>query len=1097
MDLLNQASGSGAAYAPGSSSSAAGMSHGPASTSSAGATGSANTADDGTRKPKRRRATNGEKKFVCDEPGCGKAFSRPDHLSRHKLNHNPVTTYRCSHAGCPKTFVRLDLLVRHEERHERKLDPEKMAAHKARQAAAQNRAVGGKNEPGDSDGHEFRDGAPATQDGMQPAFSFNDSLTQMPAISSSLLQQPAQHATQFQPQVFGLADSSGSFPAAGPSSMSLPTSAAGITGSHQFSPSMADAQHANGRNLFGAALDNSNPVLHQSQMFPGSAAQMQQGLPQNHLHQQQASQHFSTMSEAGQSQTGSTGQRTDTLDFVQASYGAPFVSASEYDWLFDPTGGFDVSLPASRPASPFGALGNGMNTTTSTAGGVNLDLMSSFNGNNGTNMLQNAQSNGGNTLLNGLSGNNNMIDLPRTFGFAHGGFAPLPHWGPIQEESEPGSQQNSPAHSLNAPSVNSQHSQIPSPAQQQLHQHPSPAQPQLPSPLGQGSPPGQTFPPPTTSSQPSQQQQQQTLASANTQMNQDGQDHRGSKDARQDLQKLASPGGRSNNMQALEKRADPKKTDAPSVKAKSSAAPAIISTLPPDGDTSIHVENETRARVIDYLGPNFRHLRSDNRMSRTAMMEYLELFWSRVHETQAPAVHRASFVAATAPAPLLLSMMLLGCYFASDKAFKLAQQLHPVFRGKVLCSPDFRPRAENWLHQTVLLIIVFGKLCSTRADHEMAHIFWSSCVTLGRRSAIFSQRPIPAFPPGHDDLETQWAAWIDEEVAKRVALIMFGVDVEHAAFFRHSPTLSAFQVQLQLPCDEELWEASTAEEWARIRINSRPALPFISALKASLTAGNASPQLNPFSRIAILHGLLSVAQDLQWRDHVIGLSQPEGRANNWRDMISAAYNSWKSRLDTSLVSATFPTSQLLRASISLYAVAHITLSIDIHELQIYAGAPQALGLIVTAAIYNATEARIKIWAQTKDARAACWHAAFFLRSSLQHYQQTNVDLAGCLHHRWSVYIATLTLYCYGRSTSGEPGPPSNDDEYQQKAAAWLDLMCTHSPEALIDVPRKNESLDLCRVVCEYIEGSRWEIAREGARILGKLQTQNPGPPPSA
>lgn len=185
----------------------------------------------------------------------------------------------------------------------------------------------------------------------------------------------------------------------------------------------------------------------------------------------------------------------------------------------------------------------------------------------------------------------------------------------------------------------------------------------------------------------------------------------------------------------------------------------------------------------------------------------------------------------------------------------------------------------------------------------MAHIFWSSCVTvscdfrrcapdpadqnaqLGRRSAIFSQRP-PVGAEIADDVEAQWAAWVDEEVAKRVALIIFGVDVERkpasvhsltnlthrsmflphtdAAFFRHSPTLSAFQIQLQLPCDEEHWEARSAAEWARLRPSQRPPIPFISALKASLMNNGSPPPLNPFSRIAILHGLLSVAQDLQW-----------------------------------------------------------------------------------------------------------------------------------------------------------------------------------------------------------------------------------------
>ena len=67
-----------------------------------------------------------------------------------------------------------------------------------------------------------------------------------------------------------------------------------------------------------------------------------------------------------------------------------------------------------------------------------------------------------------------------------------------------------------------------------------------------------------------------------------------------------------------------------------------------------------------------------------------------------------------------------------------------------------------------------------------------------------------------------------------------------------------------MPCDEDLWEATTAEEWKRLHDRGRQPIQFISALKASLTAVNETTSLNPFSRISVLHGLLSVAQDLQW-----------------------------------------------------------------------------------------------------------------------------------------------------------------------------------------------------------------------------------------
>lgn len=60
-------------------------------------------------------------------------------------------------------------------------------------------------------------------------------------------------------------------------------------------------------------------------------------------------------------------------------------------------------------------------------------------------------------------------------------------------------------------------------------------------------------------------------------------------------------------------------------------------------DPSVYIDNKARLRIIDYMGHEWKHLRSDVRMSRSAIMEYLELFYSKVHETQAPAVHRASF----------------------------------------------------------------------------------------------------------------------------------------------------------------------------------------------------------------------------------------------------------------------------------------------------------------------------------------------------------------------------------------------------------------------------------------------------------------------
>ncbi|RDW59882.1 hypothetical protein BP6252_12969 [Coleophoma cylindrospora] len=60
-----------------------------------------------------------KKKFSCSHPGCGKSFSRSEHLHRHALNHKDGnnTCLRCS-----AHFRRRDLLDRHMARHKEKDD---------------------------------------------------------------------------------------------------------------------------------------------------------------------------------------------------------------------------------------------------------------------------------------------------------------------------------------------------------------------------------------------------------------------------------------------------------------------------------------------------------------------------------------------------------------------------------------------------------------------------------------------------------------------------------------------------------------------------------------------------------------------------------------------------------------------------------------------------------------------------------------------------------------------------------------------------------------------------------------------------------------
>ncbi|KAL4892408.1 C2H2 finger domain protein [Aspergillus ambiguus] len=70
-----------------------------------------------SRKRKRTRKAQPDRKFECTFEGCGKSYSRAEHLYRHQLNHTPKQIYRCDFPGCYRSFVRQDLCIRHRERH--------------------------------------------------------------------------------------------------------------------------------------------------------------------------------------------------------------------------------------------------------------------------------------------------------------------------------------------------------------------------------------------------------------------------------------------------------------------------------------------------------------------------------------------------------------------------------------------------------------------------------------------------------------------------------------------------------------------------------------------------------------------------------------------------------------------------------------------------------------------------------------------------------------------------------------------------------------------------------------------------------------------
>ncbi|KAI9686457.1 MAG: hypothetical protein M1820_010624 [Bogoriella megaspora] len=324
-----------------------------------------------------------------------------------------------------------------------------------------------------------------------------------------------------------------------------------------------------------------------------------------------------------------------------------------------------------------------------------------------------------------------------------------------------------------------------------------------------------------------------------------------------------------------------------------------------------------------------------------------------------------------------------------------------------------------------------------------------------------------------------WNHWITNEATRRVAFAAFVIDSTHATMFGHSAVMVAHEMRLPLPCDEYLWGAKSSAEVARaessLQANGIKQITFLDGLKKTLNGQTVVT--NSFGRVIIMAGLLSVSWHMNQRDlqvSSLGVTQALGGRDRWKGSLTRAFDLWKRDFDESLAKvnhseqnhATHSVSPLrlpgtfqnglddgniFEARTVLHHLAHMAMHVDIVDCQIFAGAARLLGRSITPQDYAGVQRRMReSWAPTARARDATFYALRFLSQVLipedhpgEQPRQQRMNLDGdsppldpsstlmysarddfLLNRPWVLYFAALIVWCYGYALDGPIVPTS-------------------------------------------------------------------------
>lgn len=296
----------------------------------------------------------------------------------------------------------------------------------------------------------------------------------------------------------------------------------------------------------------------------------------------------------------------------------------------------------------------------------------------------------------------------------------------------------------------------------------------------------------------------------------------------------------------------------------------------------------------------------------------------------------------------------------------------------------------------------------------------------------------------------------------RAATALYIHDAEYTALFNTEPFMRHSTSKLPSLCSDNLWLASTVDEWEKLVGNASQNFgTLLGDLNMPSPIGSGAPESHCFSLYCQLEGIAAEISEAR---------QLGTLSDTWQQRESALLDFHRSHLETRSRTDADPFCLGI-----LWHLVFISLFADINQLEISAGRE---GYEQAQRHFDDTRA----WAKSQQAERCAIHGVLLLRKA----QKMCISAEPAIHVPRALFCASLIWYCYtefGQDNADDRILVSNDfPEFQQLGICGQDILFeAHGFKKTR--PSRLESMVIIGLHDLLRRMGHWDISRKFASLV--------------